>query len=88
MGARSLRVQYAVAAGWMQSLGRDTMILPFNAGSIGVAPSCGSSRTQRSLRPSWLPEQDRESVREDGGDGVLPPDFMFLLAAAGMESAE
>jgi hypothetical protein len=83
-----LQAQYAAAAGRMRSAGRNAVVPPFDVGRIGVAPFRGPSRTRRVSRPRQLPGRDGEGAGEDGKGGDLPPNLLFALAVAGMESAK
>ena len=89
-----LCAQYAVALGRIWSAGRDAAVPPFDASRIGATPSCGPSR----MCCSSYPKQDclvtsqraprTTSKPRDVVVDVLPSDFLFALAVAGMESTE
>jgi hypothetical protein len=69
-------------------VGRYATVPTFNIGRIGAAPTHGPSRMRSLLSPRRLPRRDDEGAEEDGEGSVFPPELMFALAVAGMESAE
>jgi hypothetical protein len=69
-------------------VGRYATVPTFNIGRISAAPTHGPSRMRSFLRLRWLPGRDDEGAGEDGEGSVFPPELLFALAVAGMESAE